>query len=349
MSGSVTLRRRTRHQSRRSCIRCNMPELTSNQLLILAQRPDATTVAGYRAWQSLGRQVRPGAKGIGIFGYSTKTSVQEVTDSAGHTDEKTTTRMFFPVRTVFDIGDTDGDDTIVPTDVHPCALDEQGASTRAYQRISAWLIELGWDVQRANIAGAVRGYTSHADNSCGSRTGSTTSTPPASCCTRRPTWSCTARTADSSPPSSTRPAAPTAAPRRSRPTAPPTCWPTCSAWTPATPPSGTSQAGQPQPPAAPPTPRRSPPRSAAPRPPSCTPSTPSPRRSAWTTENNPRACPVRYRAGQAPRAAAQRPLPRHTGRHHPLPTAATTPYPRRPRCDRERGAVGAAGCRWMPV
>ena len=31
-------------------------------------------------------------------------------------------------------------------------------------------------------------------NSCGSRTGSTTSTPPASCCTRRPTRSCTART-----------------------------------------------------------------------------------------------------------------------------------------------------------
>ena len=45
----------------------------------------------------------------------------------------------------------------------PAALDEQDASTRAYQRISTWLIELGWDVQRANIPGAVRGYTSHAD------------------------------------------------------------------------------------------------------------------------------------------------------------------------------------------
>ena len=54
-----------------------MPEKLSNQVLILAQRPDATTVAGYRAWLSLGRQVRRGAKGIGIFGYSTKTSVQD--------------------------------------------------------------------------------------------------------------------------------------------------------------------------------------------------------------------------------------------------------------------------------
>ena len=137
----------------------------SNQLLILAQRPDATTVAGYRTWQSLGRQVRRGAKGIGIFGYSTKTSVQEVTDSTGHTNEKTTTRTFFPVRTVFDVSDTDGDgdDITVPTDIHTSGVDEQDASTQAYQRISAWLTEQGWDVQQANIPGAVRGYTSHTD------------------------------------------------------------------------------------------------------------------------------------------------------------------------------------------
>ena len=154
---------RSHSQRPESCIRCNMPELSGNQLLILAQRPDATTVAGYRAWLSLGRQVRRGAKGIGIFGYSTKTSVQEVTDSTGHTDEKTTTRTFFPVRTVFDISDTDGDDITVPTDIRASVDNEQDASTRAYQRISAWLIELGWDVQRANIPGAVRGYTSHAD------------------------------------------------------------------------------------------------------------------------------------------------------------------------------------------
>src|SRR5664279_1318569 len=163
MTGTVMLCARTHSQRPESCIRCNMPELMSNQLLILAQRPDATTVAGYRAWQSPGRQVRRGAKGIGIFGYSTKTSVQEVTDSTGHTDEKTTTRTFFPVRTVFDISDTDGDDITVPTDIRASVDNEQDASTQAYQRISAWLIELGWDVQRANIPGAVRGYTSHAD------------------------------------------------------------------------------------------------------------------------------------------------------------------------------------------
>lgn len=33
-----------------------------NQLLILAQRPDARVVMGYRAWQALGHQVRRGEK-----------------------------------------------------------------------------------------------------------------------------------------------------------------------------------------------------------------------------------------------------------------------------------------------
>jgi hypothetical protein len=40
---------------------------TSNVLLILAQRPDATRVAGYRTWQRMGRQVRRGEKGIMIL------------------------------------------------------------------------------------------------------------------------------------------------------------------------------------------------------------------------------------------------------------------------------------------
>lgn len=39
----------------------------NNQLLIAAQRPDATTVAGYGAWKALGRQVNQGETGIAIL------------------------------------------------------------------------------------------------------------------------------------------------------------------------------------------------------------------------------------------------------------------------------------------
>src|SRR5688500_16435198 len=39
----------------------------NNLLLIFAQRPDATRVAGHRTWQSVGRQVRRGEHGIAIL------------------------------------------------------------------------------------------------------------------------------------------------------------------------------------------------------------------------------------------------------------------------------------------
>lgn len=39
----------------------------NNTILIYHQKPDASLVAGYRKWQSLGRQVRKGEKGIKII------------------------------------------------------------------------------------------------------------------------------------------------------------------------------------------------------------------------------------------------------------------------------------------
>jgi hypothetical protein len=40
----------------------------NNLLLILAQKPDATMVAGFRQWQTKGRQVHKGEKSIKFFG-----------------------------------------------------------------------------------------------------------------------------------------------------------------------------------------------------------------------------------------------------------------------------------------
>ena len=39
----------------------------NNQLLIFLQRPDASQVAGFNRWKSLGRTVKKGEKGIAIF------------------------------------------------------------------------------------------------------------------------------------------------------------------------------------------------------------------------------------------------------------------------------------------
>lgn len=59
----------------------------NNSLLIWAQRPDATAVAGYRAWQTkFERTVNPGAKGIMIYEPSSykRTLREVVTDEDGN-------------------------------------------------------------------------------------------------------------------------------------------------------------------------------------------------------------------------------------------------------------------------
>jgi len=73
-----------------------------NQLLILSQRPEATRVAGFRAWQALGRQVKRGERGIAIFA----PVVRRVT---GDEDELTKVVSGFRVVYVFDLAQTEGE------------------------------------------------------------------------------------------------------------------------------------------------------------------------------------------------------------------------------------------------
>lgn len=80
-----------------------------NQLLILAQNPDATQVAGYRAWQAAGRQVRRGEKAISVLGPLAKKLVDNdgnpVLDDAGQ--PRVGIYGYKPVP-VFDISQTEG-------------------------------------------------------------------------------------------------------------------------------------------------------------------------------------------------------------------------------------------------
>ena len=82
------------------------PYSLNNVLLILAQNPDATMVAGYRQWQAKGRQVRKNETAIKIFGHSTKkTSNDDEHQSTQREEERTI--HYFPVLSVFDISQTD--------------------------------------------------------------------------------------------------------------------------------------------------------------------------------------------------------------------------------------------------
>jgi antirestriction protein ArdC len=77
-----------------------------NVLLILGQNPAASRVAGYRTWQSLGRQVKRGEKAIRIIApaYYQK---RERDEQTGEETERQVT--FFRSASVFDVSQTDGD------------------------------------------------------------------------------------------------------------------------------------------------------------------------------------------------------------------------------------------------
>jgi antirestriction protein ArdC len=91
-----------------------------NCMLIAMQRPEATQVAGFRAWQQLGRQVRKGEKAIHILapmvvGGSREERAQA--RSAGITMQPTASdkmpdesvRVLFRGVSVFDVAQTDGE------------------------------------------------------------------------------------------------------------------------------------------------------------------------------------------------------------------------------------------------
>ncbi|AWB88129.1 ArdC-like ssDNA-binding domain-containing protein [Mycetocola zhujimingii] len=125
----------------------------NNVLLILAQKPDASHVAGFRKWQALGRQVRKGEAGIRIFGYSTKKITEE--DENGDEVEKSVAR--FPVLSVFDIGQTD----LIDGAEDPSAIAVQLTGADDFgviDTLSTYLTAEGWTVERRPLPGRKNGY-----------------------------------------------------------------------------------------------------------------------------------------------------------------------------------------------
>lgn len=140
---------------------------TNNVLLIAAQRPDATRVAGYRAWAQLGRQVRKGEHGISILApvlrrTDPNTAAPTVaTQPHTHRDDGGPSRVLagFRVTHVFDISQTDGPDL---ADVRPALLD--GASplglwSDLYDQVEA----AGYTVDYADL-GEANGRTDFTDH-----------------------------------------------------------------------------------------------------------------------------------------------------------------------------------------
>lgn len=96
-----------------------------NRLLIFLQNPHATYVAGYKAWQRLGRQVRKGTRGIRILAPLVRKSRDNPFDHravnidlplADIPTKETETRELYGFRlvSVFDLSQTEGDQNTLP-------------------------------------------------------------------------------------------------------------------------------------------------------------------------------------------------------------------------------------------
>ena len=83
----------------------------NNCILIWMQKPEASLVAGYKAWQTkFKRQVKKGEKGITILAPCPHKFKKEVQNENGDLEEKEIQYLSFRATTVFDISQTDGED-----------------------------------------------------------------------------------------------------------------------------------------------------------------------------------------------------------------------------------------------
>lgn len=82
----------------------------NNSILIWSQMPEATLVAGFKAWQAKGRTVKKGEKGIVIIAPCPHKAVKKVKDENGNEVEKEVKYTTFRAAYVFDISQTEGED-----------------------------------------------------------------------------------------------------------------------------------------------------------------------------------------------------------------------------------------------
>jgi len=130
----------------------------NNVLLIMAQRPGATRVAGYRSWQRLGRQVNKGAKGIAILAPCVYR--RRPVDDTDPVENPAVARVLrgFTVVHVFDQSDTTGE--ALP-DVAPVLLEGDGA---LWDALASQVGAAGYSVARGECAPA-NGRTNFRDRS----------------------------------------------------------------------------------------------------------------------------------------------------------------------------------------
>ena len=122
----------------------------ANILLIRAQVPEATRVAGFQAWKALGRTVRRGEHAIWILAPLTRRLAAEEEDDPA---EKVRVIMGFRAVSVFDVSQTDGE----PLAELPCHRLSGDDPTGSYDRLRRFAHGLGYTVEEDYLPGEMNG------------------------------------------------------------------------------------------------------------------------------------------------------------------------------------------------
>jgi len=135
----------------------------ANQFLIFAQRPDATHVCGYRAWNKAGYQVRKGEHGIAIYA-----PMRCAPRDSGALDDGATTapRLGLRVAYVFDISQVDA---LPGTDTTSLVAVAAASPTahRHLEALKAFLVGHNVELEYQALAPGLLGYTNGRRITCG--------------------------------------------------------------------------------------------------------------------------------------------------------------------------------------
>lgn len=134
----------------------------NNQILLALQNPDATLVAGYRAWMAMGRQVRKGEKALWVLAPVTARATGSADTAVGKGDPdrepepegRARTVVGFRPTAVFDVGQTEGDP--LPAPPRPDLLAGQ-APPGLWEALAGVIAARGFEVGRCADAAAIGG------------------------------------------------------------------------------------------------------------------------------------------------------------------------------------------------
>jgi len=152
-----------------------------NTIAIWSQRPEATQVAGYRVWQSMGRQVRKGERGIEILAPVTRRVEDDDAEAGararpgggvgrprGAAKEPGTLPppprkvVGYRIAHVFDISQTDGEPIASLEAVTPALLTGE-APVQLWDGLARQVREAGYDLVVQPLSGGANGLTHFTD------------------------------------------------------------------------------------------------------------------------------------------------------------------------------------------